>query len=237
MHCALWSSRDRWQLNHSGYDEFWNLMTMWIQMWFHVTSKTLNLRDARKTETQSNYNILSLKYLGDAYGNYRFSFTLQNIVNWEKVLEFLFFPCIIYLENLSDGLQEQTKIFLTKTLRNLKGYGRKTCGKNNHTLFTTTWNQWSQETSSIHIYTDTLTLVNFKFSKEILNFCLVPVAWLVLRIKAGPILLLFASSNSFCSLLMIWNQTPRFTCFHYVKHSHYNWEKKCKVCAAIVICH
>lgn len=129
MHCALWSSRDRWQLNHSGYVEFWNLMTMWIQMWFHVTRKTLNLRDARKTETQSNDNILSLKYLGDAYGNYRFSFTLQNIVNWEKVLEFLFFPCITYLENLSDGLQEQTKIFLTKTLRNLKGYGRKTCGK------------------------------------------------------------------------------------------------------------
>lgn len=84
-----------------------------------------------------------------------------------KSARILNFSCIIYLENLSHGLQEQTKIFLTKTLRNLKGYGRKTCGKNNHTLFTTTWNQWSQETSSIHIYTDILTLVNFKFSKEI----------------------------------------------------------------------
>ena len=107
MHCALWSSRDCWQLNHSGYDEFWNLMTMWIQMWFHVTSKTSNLRDARKPETQSNDNILFLKYLGDAYGNYRFSFTLQNIADWEKVLEFLLFPGIIYLENLSDGRRKQ----------------------------------------------------------------------------------------------------------------------------------
>lgn len=96
MNCALWNSRDRWQLNRNGYDKFWNLMTMRIQMWFHVTSKPLNLRDVRRPETQSNDNILSLKYLGNADGNYRFSFTLQNTGDWGKVLECLF-SLVLYI--------------------------------------------------------------------------------------------------------------------------------------------
>lgn len=89
LNCALWSSWDHWPLNHSGYDEFWNLMSAWIQMWFHVISKPLNLRSARKPEIQSNGNILSLKYLDDGYGNYRFFHTSEHW-DWEKVPEFIF---------------------------------------------------------------------------------------------------------------------------------------------------
>jgi len=76
--------------------------------WLHeckcdfVWLTSLNLRGARKPEIQSNDNILSLKFLGDVSATTD-SFTLQNTGDWEKVLEFLFFPHYIF-RNLSEGL-------------------------------------------------------------------------------------------------------------------------------------
>ena len=136
MNCALWSSRDHWQLNHSGYDEFWNLTTMWIQMWFHVTSKTLNLRDARRAETQSN-DILSLKHLvgtTDFFSHFRILGIGKKCLNSSFSLYHIFRKSI-------RGVTGENIVFLTQILRNLRSVcGRKMYGKSNHTSLTTSWN-------------------------------------------------------------------------------------------------
>lgn len=104
VNCAFRSSRDHWQWNHSGCDESWNLMTTWIQMWFHhITDKLLNLRDARKPEIQCKWQHFVPKVLRWCLWKIQVFLHTSEFWGLRKSARILTFPCKIYLENLSDG--------------------------------------------------------------------------------------------------------------------------------------
>lgn len=181
-------------------------MTAQIKTWFHVTDKIWELLESQRYNQMTDF--FPKVYLHDAYGYYRFSFTLQNTGDWEKVLE-LFFPSY-YLEHLSEWRVIGDDKDLPDTESQMpSGNGRRGCGKKSHTVFTIIWNNGIKRSCPYTYMCRHIPLSKLQILKGNPESLSCDYGTASFKNKKHDPFFFNLHAVTFCNLFVIWNQNGK----------------------------